>query len=201
MPTNAARVLSALTAVIALAPTAAMAHTGHGDASGFMHGFIHPVGGLDHVLAMVTVGLFAYQLGGRARLLVPASFVLVMALGGMLAMAGMTVPFVETGIALSVLVLGGIVALRLNAPVAIAMGLVGLFAIFHGYAHGAEMPVDASGAAYAAGFLAATALLHAAGLATGALISRIAATRGRLAYQLGGGAVALAGIALLAGIA
>ncbi len=124
-----------------------------------------------------------------------------MAIGGVLGMAAITVPFVETGIALSVLVLGAIVVLRIHAPVAIAMGLVGLFAVFHGYAHGAEMPVDASGAAYAAGFLAATTLLHVIGLAIGALIGRAAASRGRLAYQLSGGAVALAGIALLAGIA
>jgi urease accessory protein len=198
MTTVLSRILIAL---FALAPTAAFAHTGHGEAGGFVHGFMHPVGGLDHVLAMVTVGLFAYQLGGRSRWLVPASFVGVMAIGGLLGMAGVTLPFVETGIALSVVVLGAIVALRLHAPVAIAMGVVGLFAVFHGYAHGAEMPAGASGASYATGFMIATALLHVSGLAAGALIGRIAATRGRLAYQLSGGAVALAGLALLVGIA
>lgn len=197
MPIVLTRILFAL---VALAPTAAFAHTGHGEASGFLHGFTHPVIGIDHVLAMVTVGLFASQLGGSARWLVPASFVAVMAIGGLAGFAGVAVPFFEAGIAASVVVLGAIVALRLHAPVAIAMGLVGLFAVFHGYAHAAEMPAGASGAAYAAGFLMATAALHALGLGVGAMIGRIAAERGRLAYQLSGGAIVVAGSALLAGL-
>ena len=154
-----------LTTAVALAliPTTAFAHPGIGDAHGFVQGFAHPLGGLDHILAMVTVGIFAWQLGGRAIWLVPLSFVLAMAAGGVLAMLGVSVPLVELGIALSVVVLGAVVALGVKAPLAIAMGLVGLFAIFHGHAHGTEMPLDASGGAYGAGFVLATALLHIAG--------------------------------------
>jgi hydrogenase/urease accessory protein HupE len=129
-----------LAAALALVPTAAFAHPGIGEMHGFTHGFAHPLGGLDHMLAMVTVGIFAWQLGGRALWLVPAAFVAAMALGGTLAMTGVPVPMVETGIAASVIVLGATVALGIKAPVAIAMGLVGLFAIFHGHAHGSEMP-------------------------------------------------------------
>ena len=173
-----------LTAAIALTlvPTAALAHPGLGDA----HGFAHPLGGLDHVLAMVTVGIFAWQLGGRALWLVPATFVLTMAAGGALAMLDIPVPLVELGIALSVIVLGAVVALGVKAPLAIAMGLVGLFAIFHGHAHGTEMPLDASGGAYGAGFVVATALLHIAGIALGVAIGRIGDAYGRAAYRLGG---------------
>jgi urease accessory protein len=110
-------------------------------------------------------------------------------------MAGVPVPFVELGIAASVIVLGAVVAFARRAPVAIAVALVGVFAIFHGHAHGTEMPLDATGGAYAAGFMLATALLHAAGIALGFAIGRIA--HGRAAYQLGGSLVALAGVAIL----
>lgn len=163
----------------ALVPTAALAHPGLGDAHGFAHGFAHPLGGLDHLLAMVTVGIFAWQLGGRALWLVPGAFVLAMAGGGALAAQGVAVPLVELGIALSVVVLGTIVALGVKAPLAIAMALVGFFAIFHGQAHATEMPLEASAAAYAAGFVLASALLHVAGIALGAGIGRIGAAYGR----------------------
>src|SRR6516164_6135806 len=140
---------SCLAATLAiLTPAVAFAHTGVGDTSGFVHGFGHPISGLDHVLAMAMVGVFAWQLGGRALWLVPMTFVGVMAVGSMLGIAGIGVPFVEIGIALSVVVLGAIVAFNVKAPVAAAMGLVGLFAIFHGHAHGAEIPEDAGGVAY-----------------------------------------------------
>ena len=185
-------------ALLALTGTA-LAHPGHGDATGFTHGFMHPLGGLDHVLAMVAVGLFAAHLGGRALWLVPAAFVVVMAAGGALGIAGIAVPFVETGIALSVVVLGLAVALRVSVPVLAAMALVGFFAVFHGDAHGAEMPVDASGAGYAAGFLAATALLHGIGIAIGLTVGKLGDLAGRRAVQFAGGAMALAGIAILAG--
>ena len=101
-----------------------------------MHGFMHPLGGLDHQLAMILVGIFAYQLAGRALWLVPLTFVGIMAVGGFLGIAGVPVPFIEIGIALSVIVLGAIVAFGVKVPVAVAMGIVGLFAIFHGHAHG-----------------------------------------------------------------
>jgi urease accessory protein len=189
--------LRSIAAIVFFLPGTALAHTGIGDTSGFVHGFSHPIGGLDHVLAMVAVGVFAYQLGGRALWLVPATFVLVMALGGALGIAGVAIPYIEVGIALSVVILGAIIALGIKAPVAIAMAIVGVFAIFHGHAHGAEMPADASGAAYAAGFMIGTALLHAVGLALGFLIGRIGEVRGPNFVRAAGAATSLAGLALL----
>jgi urease accessory protein len=188
---------SALAAALALIPSAAMAHTGLGDTTGFLHGFSHPIGGIDHVLALVAVGVFAFQLGNRALWLVPASFVAVMALGGLLGMLGVPVPFVEIGIGLSIVVLGAAVTLGVKAPVAIAMALVGLFAIFHGHAHGAEMPESAGGLAYGIGFMMATALVHAAGIGLAFAVGRIAQTHSRTAIQVGGGLMTVAGLAVL----
>lgn len=188
-----------LTGALALAPSLAFAHVGVGDAHGFMHGFMHPMTGLDHVLAMVTVGIFAWQLGGRAVWLVPATFVLLMAAGGALGMGGFSLPYVELGIALSVVVLGGAVALGVQLPLAAAMGLVGAFAIFHGHAHGAEMPETASGLAYGAGFMLATAALHLSGLALGAGIGRLGETYGQVWVRRAGAAVSVAGLGLVLG--
>jgi urease accessory protein len=181
------------------APSAAWAHVGSGSAHGFAPGFTHPIGGIDHVLAMVAVGLFAANLGGRALWAIPASFVGLMALGGLLGIQQIGVPYVELGIALSVIVLGLLVAAQIRWPVAAAMALVAVFAIFHGHAHGTEIPLAASGTVYASGFLIATALLHAAGIALG-LATQMAslAYRHRIA-QFGGGAIALAGVAILTG--
>ncbi|MBE1205161.1 HupE/UreJ family protein [Aminobacter carboxidus] len=190
---------AALTA-FALAPGLASAHTGLGHAEGFAHGFTHPLGGLDHVLAMVMVGLFASQLGGRARWLVPASFVLVMVLGGMLGLAGIAIPFVELGIGLSIVVLGGVVALNLQAGVAAAMALVGFFAVFHGYAHGAEMPESASGLVYGLGFVLATAALHAAGLGCGLLLDGKESAKGALFVRSLGAVAAIAGVGVVSGL-
>jgi urease accessory protein len=184
-----------ITAALTLIPAAALAHTGAGDVHGFASGFAHPFGGLDHVLAMVTVGILAWQLGGRALVLVPATFVLVMAVGAALGMARLPLPLVEIGIAVSVIVLGGMVAFTRKAPLAIAVGLVGLFALFHGHAHGTEMALNADASTHAAGFILATVLLHVAGIAIGCAIGRIA--ENRAAYRLGGSLVALAGLALL----
>ncbi|MBX5162124.1 MULTISPECIES: HupE/UreJ family protein [unclassified Rhizobium] len=192
---------SGLLALAAAAlPAVAYAHTGVGQTSGFIHGFSHPVSGLDHILAMVMVGVFAFQLGGRAIWLVLTTFVLVMAFGGALGVAGVNVPFVETGIALSVVVLGAIVALNVKAPTAVAMGVVGLFAIFHGHAHGAEMPENAAGAAYAAGFMMATALLHVGGLALGYVIGRAGERQGVFVTRAAGGIAAISGVGILAGL-
>jgi urease accessory protein len=185
-------------ALISLAtPTLAFAHAGIGDAHGLTHGFMHPIGGLDHVLAMVAVGLLAATLGGRALWLLPASFMAVMAVGGMLGVAGINVLFVETGIALSVVVFGLAVAFRTPLPVLAGMALVGFFAIFHGFAHGAEMPTDASGLAYAGGFMLATALLHGVGIAAGLGIGQLGGTFGARLAQASGGAMTLAGLAIL----
>jgi urease accessory protein len=170
----------------------AWAHVGHSETDGFIHGFMHPVGGLDHVLAMVSVGLLAALLGGRAVWMLPISFIIMMAAGAVAGMAGFDLPYVELGISLSVIVLGCAVALQLPLPMIAASILVGGFAIFHGFAHGAEMPVDASGASYGAGFLLATALLHLAGLLAGLALPRWAGAVSRAA----GGMIALAGIVL-----
>ncbi len=197
MPTPFVRMfVPALLAIVAAAP--AFAHTGLNDGAGFSHGFSHPFGGIDHVLAMVAVGMFAAQLGGRALWLVPLTFVLVMAAGGALGVAGLPIPFVEMGIAASVLALGVAIATGLTVPVALATALVGLFAMFHGYAHGAEMPDTASGLAFGVGFIAATALLHVSGIGLG-LAARSMGGTGRRAARLGGGLMALAGLGLLAG--
>lgn len=184
---------------VALAPAIASAHTGIGATTGFLHGFWHPIGGIDHVLAMVAVGLFAAQLGGRALWAVPATFVAVMAAGGTLGMAGVALPAVEVGIALSVLVLGLVVLAGRRWPLGLAMALVAVFAVFHGHAHGSEMPVDASGLSYGLGFMLATALLHLAGIGLGIGLGRLAATEGGRLIQASGAAIALAGVVLLAG--
>lgn len=184
---------------LCLVPTAAFAHVGVGSTSGFVHGFIHPLSGLDHQLAMTLIGIFAYQLGGRALWFVPLTFVIVMALGSFLSVMGVPVPFVEVGIALSVIVLGAIVAFGVKAPVAVAMGVVGLFAIFHGHAHGSEMPLDASGFEYGIGFMMATALLHAVGIGIGVLIGISSKTLGNNVYRVAGGLASVAGVALLLG--
>lgn len=195
------RSLSRLALIAAtLAPGVALAHTGVGDTGGFVHGFAHPIGGLDHVLAMVLVGVLAWQLGGRALWLVPSAFVAVMALGGVLGFAGVAVPFVEVGIALSVVVLGAVVAFGFKAPVAVAMGLAGLFAVFHGHAHGAEMPETVAGATYGLGFMLGTALLHLVGIGMGYAIGSLGDRYGRIVTRAAGGVAALAGVAILTGM-
>lgn len=183
-------------AAVTMMPGLALAHTGaEGHTHGAVSGFLHPVGGMDHVLAMVLVGMLAWQIGQRALWLVPGAFVAVMAAGGALGMAGIELPALEAGIALSVVVLGAMVALGVRAPVAVAMGLAGLFALFHGQAHGAEMPASASALGYAAGFMVSTALLHAAGVAAGYGMGRISAP----AVRMAGAAASVAGVVLLVG--
>ncbi|HEY5892197.1 MAG TPA: HupE/UreJ family protein [Chthoniobacterales bacterium] len=165
---------SLLTALVLLAPSLAQAHPGHGAHTHFLDGFAHPINGLDHILAMIAVGIFAVQRGGRAIWAVPAAFVTAMAFGGILGMSHFTLPMVETGILLSVPVLGILIALVLAKKLPLWVGIltVATSAIFHGYAHGAEMPVHASGFQFAAGFLIATAALHASGIAFGLLVGR-----------------------------
>ncbi len=185
---------------IVIASTAS-AHTGVGDTAGFAHGFLHPIGGPDHVLAMVAVGLFAATLGGRALWLVPLSFLTMMAAGGAIGIGGVDLPLVELGIGFSVAALGVAIAARLRMPLAAAAALVGFFAIFHGHAHGAEMPNTASGMAYGAGFLIATALLHACGVGLGLSFGMFAERRGRQVAQIVCAAVALTGVGMLAALA
>lgn len=184
---------------LCLVPTGALAHVGIGSTSGLARGFMHPLSGLDHQLAMILVGIFAYQLGGRALWLVPLTFVSVMAVGGFLGILAIPRPFVEIGVAISVIVLGAIVAFGIKTPVAVTMGVVGLFAIFHGHAHGSEMPMDASAVAYGIGFMLATALLHAIGIGIGFLIGLSSKRLGDNVYRVAGSLASIAGVALLAG--
>ena len=166
----------------------AYAHPGHAP-SGFAGGLAHPFTGVDHLFAMLAIGLWAAQLGGRALWAVPAAFVGAMGLGGALAWSGAVLPHVETGIALSVLGLGLLVATRYQASVTAGMTIAGVFALFHGYAHGLEMPQAASPLFYALGFVLATVCLHGAGIAGGLL--------GRRATRMAGFGIAATGAALL----
>lgn len=155
-----------------LLPSAAMAHTGATGVTGFLQGFSHPIGGLDHLLAMLAVGLWASQIGGRALWAVPSTFVIVMMVGGMLGLSGLQVPFVETGILVSILVLGTLIAGAFKFPVIVSAMTVGVFAIFHGHAHGTEMPAMSTAMSYIIGFALATIMLHALGLVLGALLQK-----------------------------
>lgn len=176
-----------------LLPSLAHAHVGVGDTVGFAHGVGHPLGGIDHVLTMVAVGLWAAQRGERAFWFIPATFVLVMALGGFLGTMGVLVRFAEQGIVLSVLVLGVLVAAAVRLPLFASALIVGLFAVFHGHAHGAEMPANASGLLYGAGFVFATALLHALGISMALLTPRL----GRSSLvRASGGVIAMCGLYL-----
>jgi urease accessory protein len=183
-------------ALLTLAATAAEAHTGIG-AAGLAHGFAHPLGGIDHVLAMVTVGVFAAQLGRRALWLVPLSFIAIMTAGAAVGMAGIGLPLVEIGIGLSVVVLGLCVAGGYRMSVLAAMAVAGVFALFHGHEHGAAMPEALSGLEYAAGFVLATALLHVAGIAIGRAAGKLGDAFAARAMCATGSLIALAGIAIL----
>ena len=191
-----------LAAALVLVPSLALAHPGlPGHTHDLASGFLHPLGGLDHLLAMAAVGLLAAQLGGRALWLVPASFVAAMAAAGAAGMAGLGLPMTELGIAASVVVLGGAIALRLAMPVAAAMALVGFFAIFHGYAHGLETPESASGLLYGLGFVGATALLHGLGIGLGLAFGRLDGAVGRNLMRVAGSVAAAIGVLMLAGAA
>lgn len=177
-------------AALCLFAGTASAHTGvHGTLTGFAGGLAHPLLGLDHLLAMIAVGLWAAQQGGRALWAVPAAFVGAMGAGGMLAWSGVTLPQVETALALSVLVLGLLVATQRRWAVAPGMAIAAVFALFHGFAHGLEMPQAASPALYGLGFTLATVLLHGAGIA-GSLA-------GHRVTRLAGVGIAASGAALL----
>jgi len=187
-----------LVLAIALAGLAgpALAHGGHGAPGGFAAGFLHPLLGWDHVAAMVAVGLWGAFLGSPAIWILPVSFPMVMALGGALGVAGLPVAGVETGIAASAVVIGLAVLLAARPPLVVAALVVAVFAVFHGYAHGTEMPGALSPMAYAAGFVIATGALHLCGIALGGL----AGTRAGAAIVRGvGGVIALAGVGFLTG--
>lgn len=177
--------------------TPALAHTGLGQTVGFSAGLAHPFAGLDHALAMVALGLVAAQIGGRAVWVLPLSFLGTMACGGALGAAGLALPWVETAVALSVCSAGLALVFRPKLPLAALAGLTGTFAVFHGYAHGTEMPETLSGVVYGAGFLAATAVLHLIGVTVGIAVG---ASPARAASRVVGGGVALAGLGFLAGV-
>jgi urease accessory protein len=185
-----------LAGALLLAATAAAAHTGEAAGGGFATGFLHPILGWDHVAAMVAVGLWGAFLGPPAIWLLPVTFPLVMALGGALGVVGVPIPGIEFGIAASALIIGVAVMLALRPPLVVAAVVVGFFAVFHGHAHGTEMPTAASPLAYAAGFVIGTGLLHLAGISLG-LLARSQA--GALAVRAMGGVIALAGPGFLTG--
>lgn len=183
----------AVACVLAL-PATAFAHGRGGEALGFTSGLLHPISGLDHVLAMIAVGLWGAQLGAPALWLLPVTFPMVMAFGGMLGLLGVALPGIEIGIALSAVALGAAVFSEARPRLWVAAVVVGFFAIFHGHAHGTELPSGADGVLYSLGFVTATGLLHATGITTG-LIHRFPA--GRVALRGAGAVVALAGVAFL----
>jgi urease accessory protein len=184
----------ALAALASMLAAPAMAHELAG--TGLAAGLTHPLLGMDHLLAMLAVGLWAAQGGRAARFALPVAFPLAMALGAGLGLAGLALPAVEAGIAASVLVLGLLIALAVRAPLPAGAALVAGFAILHGHAHAAELPAAASPALYAAGFLAATALLHFTGLALG---TSLRAERLAWAVRCCGAGIAVAGVAMLVG--
>lgn len=188
-----------LTAIILSGTSSvAFAHPGH-DVSGFAAGLMHPFSGLDHLLAMVAVGLWAAQRsigqrGGRKIWLLPAAFMTMLAIGAGIAMHWQSLPMVESGIAASVLALGLLIALSLQLPASLSVAITALFGLLHGYAHGLELPQSAAPAEYALGFLAATAALHLGGITLGVATRRHYAVLSRLL----GAAIAISGVYLLA---
>ena len=168
------RVPHLLVPALVLFPALAEAHPGHGPATGFWPGAAHPISGLDHIVAMMAVGIWAAQLGGRYLWAVPLSFISLMAVGGALGDAGVPVPYVEQAIIMSVLILGVMIAAATRLPMWGSCALVGLFALCHGHAHGAEMPLSASGLAYGVGFIVSTTGLHLLGIGLGVALQKLA---------------------------
>jgi len=183
-----------LLAVLFLRVAHLEAHVQQGQAAGFLTGLRHPVSGLDHVLAMIAVGLWGAQLGAPAVWVLPVTFPMVMAFGGFLGLVGIPVPGVEVGIAASAILLGLVVAREARPPLVVAAVLVGFFAIFHGHAHGTELPAGQSGLMYSIGFVVATGCLHGVGIAIG-VVHRW--PLGRVAMRLAGATVTVAGFGFL----
>ncbi len=194
MTSRSASCVMVRVALLALLPAIAFAHEESGRAAGFLAGLAHPVSGLDHVLAMVAVGLWGAVLGAPAIWVLPVAFPLVMAFGGLIGLLGFPLPGVEIGIALSAMVLGAMVLAEVRPPLWIAALIVAFFAIFHGHAHGRELPEGTSALLYSLGFVVATGLLHAVGILIG-FAHRWA--MGRQVVRAAGGGVALAGLCFL----
>lgn len=170
--------------VLAAAPEIASAHITQEGNGGFLHGFEHPLSGADHLLAMFCVGLWGAQMGGRSVWGLPIAFPLIMVVGGVMGIAGIPLPAIESGIALSIIVLGAAIALVWRPPEWLALAVIGLFAICHGYAHGAELPAAADPADFAIGFVIATGLIHLAGIGVGLGLNRI--REGQISRVIGG---------------
>lgn len=188
------RRLSLSAAILAATVAPAFAHLNPEEHGSFMAGVSHPFFGADHILAMVAVGLWAAQIGGRALWAVPAAFVSMMAAGFLLALSGIELPFVEPAILASVVGLGLLTGLAVRLPVAASAAVVGVFALFHGHAHGGELG-SAGALAFGAGFVVATAILHMAGIGLGLVIGRFGPKLG-MALGL---ATAAAGVSLMLG--
>jgi urease accessory protein len=196
---NCKKVLGFSATFMLAAVSGAEAHVGAGAVSGTMAGFIHPISGLDHMLAMIAVGMLAAQQGGKSLWFIPLAFVAMMLVGAAVGVAGVAVPFVEQGIVGSIVILGFVVALGRAMPMPLAMAMVGLFAVFHGHAHGTEMPVDVLGILYGLGFAIATVLLHVAGIGAAASVQKFARQVAPVWVRIGGGVIATLGMAMLAG--
>jgi urease accessory protein len=184
-----------LAAAALLGAPGAEAHLIGEHGAGFEAGILHPLSGLDHLLAMIAVGIWAAQLGGRAIWAVPGAFVVCMVVGGVLAVTGVSMPLVEPGILGSVLLFGLLIASAARVPTVLGTAIVGLFALFHGHAHGTELPQAANPAAYALGFVLATSFLHAVGLGLALMIGRVAP---KPVLRVIGGGIAAAGVAMVA---
>jgi urease accessory protein len=183
-----------LTLALFFTPWLAQANPGHYESS-FSHGLLHPLMGLDHICAMIAVGLWAAQRGGKAVWLLPVAFVVMMFAGGLLGKAGLALPQVEAGLLVSVLILGLLVAAAVRLPVWLSAMVAGVFAIFHGHAHAVETPMNVSALTYDVGFLLATAGLHLVGIAFGLAVARL----GKISLvRYAGGAIVCCGVVLLA---
>ena len=181
----------ALLTLACLMPGVTQAHDGTGLVGGFQSGFLHPLGGPDHMLAMVAVGLWGAILGRPLVIALPVVFPAMMAVGGVMGIVGLPMPPIELGIGLSVLVLGSVLALGLKPRAWVAVLLVAVFALFHGYAHGQELPSAADPTGYSVGFVLSTGLLHLVGVGVGYLLAQVA---GLKAVRALGGPIALAGV-------
>jgi urease accessory protein len=182
--------------LVCLSPVVASAHPLVGTTDRLLSGLAHPLTGLDHLCAMIGVGLWAAQRGGKAIWLMPLAFLGVMAIGGLVGMAGVSLPMAESGIVASVLILGCLIAASVRMPLAASAALVGLFALLHGHAHGVEAPAVAAGLLYGLGFLASTALLHGLGVGLGLLTARSSSV---WLTRYAGAAIALCGVYLFVG--
>ncbi len=184
-----------LSLVLLLLSSGAFAHQqGAVDSGSFVTGFMHPFGGLDHLLAMLAVGMWGARLGMPALWMLPVAFPMLMAMGGVMGILALPLPSIELGIALSVVVLGGVILASVKPPLWASILIVSFFALFHGYAHGAELPQQSDPLPYSVGFVVATGLIHIAGILIG-FVTRL--PHGMLALRAGGGAIAATGIFLL----